>query len=272
MNQIIVCHYKTTFMKPKLKFIFVSLLSFLTIAQDLSSQPKKERKKNAGAEERYNPNFSYSPATRDSVASTGITIALLTPIFIDKDIDAFGNPFSDFSKALTSDVEELLISKGFKVRGPFNSIDEMVTPDKFNSDFIIRIGIDMSPKVQRTWKNVLSLLSSSGLYRVGKGDVSINAKVQLTAMACFTAEKLWKKDLDVVQKNFNYSGSVNWPSNNVAPMAELQQEVNLWNPFCKKMEEVYKESLDILYKQFDKDEMTSVANESRKTDKERRGN
>jgi hypothetical protein len=58
----------------------------------------------------------------------------------------------------------------------------------------------------------------------------------------------------------------------VNPITEVKQDVNLWNPICKILEEIYTESFDILYKQFAKEEMIPVAEESRKTDKDRRGN
>src|SRR6266487_3183264 len=110
-------------MKPKLCFIFILMLLLLIIGQKSQAQ---KRNKGIGAVERYNPNFSYSPSQRDSVAATGLTIALLKPIFIDDDINKAGTPWDEFSKAMANDVEELLTAKGYKVRGPFNSIDEMV--------------------------------------------------------------------------------------------------------------------------------------------------
>jgi hypothetical protein len=97
----------------------------------------------------------------------------------------------------------------------------------------------------------------------------MNSNVILTAMSCFTSEKLWKKNLDIAQQNFTYSGTVKW---NGYPsfVTEFKQDVSLWNPVCKNLEEIYKASFDILYKQFDKDEMANIAKESRKADKDRR--
>ena len=260
-------------MKSKLIFTLGALFLFLIYGQESFAQ-KKDKKKKGEKEERINPKFSYSPESRESVASTGITIALLNPVFSNRDLRG-ASPWSDFAKAMASDIEELLVSKGFKVKGPYSSIDDMVVSDKTNSDFILRISIDLEPNLQRKLKQlyVLNLGGPSTYqYLVTQGDGSISGKVQLTALSCFSSEKLWKKDLDINEKKFSYSGSIKWPTSTINPYAELQQDVNLWNPVCKMMEEVYKEAFDIFYKQFAKEEMAPVAEESRKTDKDKRGN
>ena len=257
-------------MKSKLIFTLGALFLFLIYGQESFAQ--KKGKKKGEEEERISPKFSYSPETRESVASTGITIALLNPVFINKDINRAGSPWSDFAKAMASDIEELLTSKGFKVRGPFSSIDDMVVSDKTNSDFIIKISIDIEPNLQRKIKQNYEPFVGGYTYKVTQGDGSIGGKIQLTALSCFSSEKLWKKDLDINEKKFSYAGSIKWPTSIINPVTELQQDVNLWNPVCKILEEMYKESFDIFYKQFAKEEMIPVAEESRKTDKDKRGN
>lgn len=254
-------------MEPKLKKLTLTLLSILILT--ITSQAQK-RNKGTGEIEKYNPKFSYSPPQRDSVASTGLTIALLTPIFIDQDINKAGAPWNDFAKAMANDVEELLTAKGFRVRGPFNSIDEMVFSDKQNCDFIVQISIDLNLKNDRIYKSGLNLFGGSGLsYKVAKGDVTMNSTVILTAISCFTNEKLWKKSLDIAEQNFTYTGTVKWEG---APnfITEFKQEINLWNPVCRNLEETYKSSFGILYKQFDKDEMANIAKEAKKSDGSRR--
>ena len=256
----------------KLKFIFPLSVCFLFLIYGQESPAQKKQNKNSVEVEKIYPKFSYSPLARENVGSTGLTIALLNPVFLDKDIKRLGSPFSDFAKAMASDLDEVLISKGFRVIGPFSSFDEMVVSDKNNSDFILEISIDIEPSTIRRWQTIMQLLSSANLYKVSQGDVSFNGKVSLIAHSCFSKEKLWIKNLDLNQKKFSYSGSVKWPTSNVNQFEELNQDVNLWNPFCKILEEYYKESFDIFYKQFEKAEMANIAKDSRKIDKERRGN
>jgi hypothetical protein len=220
--------------------------------------------------DRYNPQFSYAPPSRENVASTGITIALLNPVFISKNINYAGSPWTEFAKAMGNDIEDLLTAKGFKVRGPFNSMDEMVVPDKMNSDFVVQVTIDMNVLDDRKFKTGMNLLGSGLSYKVSSGNVTINPAIRMTFLSCFSAEKLSKKDLDIPQTNFQYSGTQKWDGTNLPFVREFNQDVNLWNPFCKSLEEIYKESFDIMYKQFDKDEMAEISKVSKETDKNRR--
>jgi hypothetical protein len=144
----------------------------------------------------------------------------------------------------------------------------MVFSDKQNADFIMQIAIDLNVKSDRKFRTPMNLLGAVS-YRVEKGDVTMNSNVILTALSCYTNEKLWKKNLDLSQKNFTYVGTMKWDGY-PSLLTEFKQDANLWNPICKYLEEIYKDAFSILYRQFDKDEMKNIAKESRKADKDRR--
>lgn len=254
--------------KPLSKFIYFFVF-VTTIFFHVYPVQAQKRNKGVANVERYNPKFSYIPQKRDSVASTGLTIALLTPTFIDPEINKAGSPWKDFANSMVNDLEELLTSKGFKVRGPFASIDEMVFNDKQNSNFIVQVAIDLNIKNDRKYKTGMNLLGSTLSYKVDKGDISMIGSVVLTAVSCFSGEKLWKKNLDVAEQNATYSGTVKW---NGYPdfITEFKQDVALFNPVCKGLEEIYKNAFNILNKQFDKNEMLNISKEAKKSDGSRR--
>ena len=195
--------------KKSICIITSLLLVLILINKDAQAQKIKN-----GEKGKINPTFSYSPPQRDSVASSGLTIAILKPIFMDEKMNKFGSPWTDFSKKMAEDVEALLTAKGFRVRGPFNAIDEMVFSDKQNSDFLVQIVIDLDIKNDKQLKTGLNLLGSTLSYKVAKGDVSINSNVILTAVSCFANEKIWKKNFTIPMKNFTYTGSQKWNSDN----------------------------------------------------------
>ncbi len=231
-------------------------LSLLVIVLVLNSFSQK------GAS-RYNPQFKFEPQKRESVASANVTIALLKPIFIDKEISRAGTPWDDFSIKMQTDIEEMLLAKGFKVRGPFNTRDEMLFNDKQNSDFTLEIGIDLSVDIQRDWKTVLALIGSNYL-RVKKGNVNISSSVVMTAKSNFSGEKLWKKNIQLSQKNFSYTGDAKWSYKEITFLNEFKEDNNLFNPISKQLEIIYSEALTVLWNQFDVNEMKGVANESKK--------
>jgi hypothetical protein len=214
---------------------------------------------------RYSPKYSFEPPKRDSVASANVTIALMKPMFMLGDYN--GNteePYTQFSKKMVDDIEALLTAKGYKVRGPFSTRDEMVFNDKQNSDFTLEIAINYNAEVQRNWKDHYNIFASSYTFDVKSGNVNITASLVITAKSNFTGEKLWKKSLDLGTKSFSYVGSVRWDSQSLSFRRELTEDNNFWNPYTKLLEGVYTESLEMLWKQFDVNELRSVADEARK--------
>lgn len=211
---------------------------------------------------RYNPQFKFDPPKRESVASADVTIALLKPVFIDKEIAKAGSPWDDFSTKMQTHVEEMLTAKGFKVRGPFNTRDEMVFNDKQKSNFTLQVGIELSVDIQRDWKTVIGLGGNS--LKVKRGTVSISSSVVMTAVSNFSGEKLWKKSIQLTQKNFTYSGDAKWSFKEISFINEFREDNNLYNPIAKNLETIYAESLTVLWNQFDVDEMKGIAAEAKK--------
>ena len=189
----------------------------------------------------------------------------MRPIFIDRNIKVAGSPWSEFSKSMGNDLEELITAKGFIIRGDvFNSYDDMVYSDKANSDLIITAEIDFHANDDRKTKSVF-VLSSTPAFKVAEGNVGITVSVILTAISPVTKQKLWKKNLSLPVRNFTYQGSIRWAT---APsvLAEMNEDVNLWNPMCKDLEDIYQESMNTIWKQFDPSELKSIAIESKKAD------
>lgn len=214
---------------------------------------------------RYNPKYSFEPPQREAVASANVTISIMKPIFLLGEFEGNNEePYNLFSTKMVNDIEALLTAKGFKVRGPFSSRDEMVYNDKQNSDFFLEIAIDYNAEVQRNWKSRYNLLTQVSTNQVTTENVNITAAVVMTAKSNHTGEKLWKKNLNLGTKSFSYSGSVKWDSQSLTFRRELTEDNNFWNPYTQQLEKVYTEALTILWKQFDVNEMKSVAVEAKK--------
>src|SRR5690242_4186653 len=81
--------------------------------------------------------FDYSPPSRAQAASSGITIAIVKPTYVGKNPEYFVPPFNEMAVSMGNDFEEMLTAKGFTMRGPFGSRDEMVYNDKLNSNFVL---------------------------------------------------------------------------------------------------------------------------------------
>lgn len=244
----------------KLLLRLLPILLFISFSFYVNAQKSK-----SSSLPRYSPKYSFEPPQRDSIASANVTVALMRPIFMLGDYN--GNkeePYNKFSSKMVNDIEALLTAKGYKVRGPFETRDEMVFNDKQNSDFTLEITIDYNAEVQRNWKSYMNLITSGYTYSVKSGNVNITAAVVMTAKSNFTGEKLWKKNLDLGAKSFQYTGSVRWEGQDLSFRRELTEDNNFWNPYTKLLEEVYGEALSKLWNQFDVSELQSIAKEAKK--------
>lgn len=244
------------------KGTFKGLTLLLLIFLSLFANAQKSK---SSSLPRYSPKYSFEPPQREAIASANVTVALMRPIFLLGDYNGNAEePYNQFSSKMVNDIEALLTAKGCKVRGPFASRDEMVFNDKQNSDFTLEIAIDYNAEVQRNWKSYYNILLSTYTYGVKSGNVNITASVVMTAKSNYTGEKLWKKNLNLGSKSFSYTGSVRWDSQSLTFRRELTEDNNFWNPYTKELENTYTEALTILWKQFDVNELQSVAVEAKK--------
>lgn len=243
-----------------------TLLGIFTILLMISfSYSANAQKSKATVVSRYSPKYNFEPPQRESVASANVTIALLKPVFLLGDYNGNSeDPYNKFASKMVNDIEALLTAKGYKVRGPFSSRDEMVFNDKQNSDFTLEIALDYNAEVQRNWKTRYNIIGNYNTYQVTSGNVNISAALVMTAKSNFSGEKLWKKNLDLGNKSFSYSGSVRWEGTDLTFRRELTEDINFWNPYTKQLEAVYGEALSTLWKQFDVNELQLVAKEAKK--------
>src|SRR5580765_4546739 len=98
----------------------------LSVALAGCSSPKQTTTAAQPPVQRIPAKFDYSPPSRAQAASTGITIAIVRPTYVGKNPVYYVSPFNEMATSMGNDFEELLTAKGFTVRGPFGSRDEMV--------------------------------------------------------------------------------------------------------------------------------------------------
>ena len=71
------------------------------------------------AERKVLAKFDFSPPSRAGVGSTGLTIAMVKPSYVDKNAEYLVSPFNEMAERMASDFDELLTAKGFTMRGPY---------------------------------------------------------------------------------------------------------------------------------------------------------
>jgi hypothetical protein len=223
-------------------------------------------KQTSSGVQRLPAKFDYAPLLRTPAGSANITIALVKPRFVGESPEYYTPPFNEMASSMAADFEELLSAKGFTIRGPFGSRDEMVYNDKVNSGLALEVAIDLQPQYNRKYKYDPGLgVLKAAHYRI-TGEITLGGNLLLTASSPQYGEKIWKKAIALERTTFTYTGSLKW--NGVPSMAdELQQDNEVYNLLARELEKYYGKALTLAWQQIDAAEMKTVAEQARKADK-----
>ena len=227
-------------------------------------------------EQRIPAKFDYSPPSRTQAGTTGITIAIVKPTYVGKNPEYFVAPFNEMAASRGNDFEELLTAKGFTMRGPFKSRDEMVYNDKINSSFILEIGIELNPKYNRKYVTTthtpsfgeLLLNKNAPTTYTNKmnGEVTLGGNLVINAKSAQYGELIWKKSIALEGSSFTCDGQMIWTG--VPTMdEELNKDNQVYNILSRELEKLYLKTLNLAWQQIDPAEMKTVADQAKKADK-----
>lgn len=219
--------------------------------------------------------FDFSPPSRVSVGTTGITIAIVKPKYVGTNAEYFTPPFNEMAASMGNDFEELLTAKGFTMRGPFGSRDEMVYNDKVNSSFVMEIGIELNPQYNRKYRprtkmNWGSMVNASASTTTTTftmtGEITLAGNLVINAKSAQYGELIWKKNIALEPASFVYAGSETWRQ--IPTMAdELRNDNVVYNTLSTELEKFYDKALTLAWQQIDPEEMKTVADQAKKADK-----
>lgn len=227
--------------------------------------------------------FSFGTPSIAKVGSTGLTIALVKPSYVSKEYTQHPEylvaPFNDMAESMGNDFNELLTSKGFTIRGPFNSRDEMTYETKINSNFILEVQIQLSPGFNR-FKTTSAHSPSFAELMLDKnavttytnkmnGEVTFGVSLVIKAESAQYGELLWTKSIKLDPSSFTYNGQIAW-TGEPTMVEELNKDALVYNTFSRELEKIYTKVLNLAWQQIDPLEMKTIAEQSKKADK--RGN
>ncbi len=184
-------------MRHFLSCIALALFAFLFYA---SSPAKKVAQPADVAMQTFT--FDYTPKESTKPGSASMVLALLKPQYATTFPFPNGELFKSFRSGLGSDIEELIIAKGFTLKGPYEGYDEMVFDDKKRIDMAILIEINPQfVSAQGEWKetphiNLLSMAPSYSTFSYS-GTVSLIGKINISGLEPLTNEKIWSKSVSI---------------------------------------------------------------------------
>ena len=246
------------------------MIPFLLIACTAT----KRMNTTAPAVQRIPARFDFSPPSRAQVGSAGITIAIVKPTYVGKNPEYFVPPFNEMAESMGNDFEELLTAKGFTMRGPFGSRDEMVYNDKLNSSFVLEVGIELNPQYNRkyvtstkiNWAALVNPNATPISTQRMSGEITLGGNLVINAKSSQYGELIWKKNIALEPSSFTYTGSIAWTG--IPTMAEeLNKDNQVYNVLSSELEKFYLKALNLAWQQIDPAEMKTVAEQAKKADK-----
>ena len=139
--------------------------------------------------------FDYTPSRDTTAGSADATFAIVGARF-----ETPVSMFNDFASNMTKDFQEILTTRGYGIKGPFKTYDEMTYPDKEGSDLVLTADIDFnSDTSQLSWINVDVLYKEQEQpqYYRATGSVTVNCHVNLKAYESLTQEVMWTKSVAI---------------------------------------------------------------------------
>lgn len=202
--------------------------------------------------------FDYAPKETAKPGSAGMIISFISPNYAHE--FAFGGTelFKRFREAMGNDIEELIIAKGFNMKGPYTSFDEMIYDDKKRTD--IAIGIEIAPSftaVEGHWQQHISILGPAYNSYTYSGKASLIGKINLTGIEPLTNQKIWSKSVSIpnveniqVETSAKYSSPLNGN--------QVLQDPSVYNAIGKALQQQYAGIMDKISAHFNVEEFSSL--------------
>ncbi len=235
---------------------------------------------------RRQPTFDFTPPEVAELGSSDVIFAiteassltLLDSYTLFRGADrATAHPqmFRLFASNMTSDFEEMLVARGFAVRGPFDSFQTMPFPDRDESDLILTAEVDLVP----AFEELILEESLSGLdaitavlggnrsgpvnYRVG-GSFAVQARVNLRITESVTNELMWTRSLDLGLVRANLLSESTYSERELTLVNLLQKESAFYSELGIALESQYAKVMQTTWDFLNPTEMKIVSNQAQK--------
>jgi len=205
--------------------------------------------------------FDYTPKQSAKLGSANMVLAFIKPYYATSFESSSGELFKRFQAALGSDVEELIIAKGFTLKGPYQSLDEMVFDDKKATEILIEM--EIVPEFtahEGGWRSTFTLMTANRMYYSYSGQVSLVGKINISGVEPLTHEKIWSKSVlipNVDNIPIKTSGKYDHVLNNV----ELINDPGVYNELGKALMTQYAGIMDKIAAHFEVEELSSLKNQ-----------
>ncbi|MBS1511071.1 MAG: hypothetical protein JST86_09530 [Bacteroidetes bacterium] len=202
--------------------------------------------------------FDYTPKQTAKSGSAEMVLACIRPVYGSAFTAPNAEVFQNFKNSIGTDIEELIIAKGFTLKGPYQAFGEMVYDDQKVTDMAIIIDID--PKftaAEGSWVAHNAILGPSMTSYTYSGKVSLIGKINLTGIEPLTNQKIWSKSVSIPNVEniaIATSGKYSRPLNEI----EMLQDAGVYNAVGKALQQQYEGILSKIEAHFNPEEFRSL--------------
>lgn len=233
-----------------MKSLFFSLFVLVTLTGCFSSKTAPETKQTF--------TFDYSTRESQQPGSATMLVGIVKPFYAQEFTSGSGELFQAFQIALGRDIEELIIAKGFSLKGPYLTFGEMVFEDKKRTEMLIEI--EISPRFtaqEGGWKSKMNLLDPRRPYYYYTGKASLVGKINISGIEPLTNQKIWSKSV-LIPNVENITIETTGKYNHVLNTHELINDPGVYNALGKALMTQYNGIMDKIGAHFNVDEFKTL--------------
>jgi hypothetical protein len=199
----------------------------------------------------YAANFNYTPSPNESGQSVDVVFAVgkVEYKYAGKTAWLSTPQFFNFEKALNEDIPEILTSKGFTVRGSFDSYDLIPYSDKKTIDLYLLPTVTISVMIPE---------------ELAQLKTKVVSKIILESREIITRELMWSKSIPFAEFDAEFTSVVASYTAQHGKITNVTfQYLALENYMARELEKQYPVVMDTIHKLIDPEEMTIIKNQAK---------
>lgn len=163
-----------------------------------------------------------------------------------------------FRESLGKELEALIIQKGFRISGPFDSFQDMTFPQKKQSDLTLRpvitLGLvvpTLTPVVKSDFGSAMLGGSGSKVVYQSNGSCEISGRIDFEVLESLTGTKMWTKTIQI-----------NRIVEDCSSQSPAAYKIVYDNAMGKLLEKAYNTTMEKINTYFNQEEMELVRQQS----------
>lgn len=200
--------------------------------------------------------YDYSPKEANKAGSVGMLLGLVQPYYVKTFQVSSSELFTQFRDAIGKDIEELIIAKGFNLKGPYSDFDDMIFDDKKRTDVVVQI--EMEPQfsaIEGKWKTQLTLMGTFAYSYTGTA--SLVGKINLSGVEPLTNQKIWSKSVSIPPIQ-NITIQTGQKYDHALLNEEIYKDPNVYNSVGRALSQQYANIMNKIAAQINAEEFISM--------------